>query len=226
MNKNFRRILASASVTASIAISITLSIAPSAGAVMPPNTTEPNPVTTTTSTPPTGAARALRGAGLSATLSARVTDTVSVGGVERLWCVTGGEGEYRIRSLRVTSAIHPNDRGKAVPEGSFGFPGYTVVQARVSYCGRSVEGLTEYPVSVEGLRIDIEGTPITFRGAMSGLGVRRNVVQNWSSNPTVFEGPVGPGITSLPSGYYTLAAVATKVPAPKATMPYTVSLPR
>jgi hypothetical protein len=69
-----------------------------------------------------------------------------------------GEGEYRVRNLKVTSAIHPDDRGKPVPEGSFGFPGYTVVQARISYCGRSVEGLTEYPVAVDGLQMDFEWT--------------------------------------------------------------------
>lgn len=215
MNTTLRRSLKSA--TASAALAITVLGAVPANAVMPSSTIDPGSVTSG-STPIANSTNKLN---IAKVPSVAPKQALNATYAERLWCVTSGEGEYRIRSFKVTYAVHPDNRDRPVPEGSFGFPTFTVVQARVSYCGRTAEGLAEQYVPVNGLRIDIEGTPVNYKGRLVGFGIRRNVVANWSPDPYFFEGPAGRGITSLPPGTYTLAAVSPS--APKATMSYTVA---
>jgi hypothetical protein len=181
---------------------------------------EPNPVTTTTTMVTN-----------TNVYQSKIATTVNVGKqhtqglvLESNWCKIWGEGQYRIRDFKITYVTAPEDRNKPIEEGSFGYPTHQVAQARAVYCGRSAEGLTEYPVSAAGLRIDT-AIPLYRKGVPSTMRTMRNVVQNWSTNASVFEGPIPQQVRSLAPGNYTMTAVSTQFPANNVNLTYSVAAP-
>jgi hypothetical protein len=186
---------------------------------------EPNPVTTTTTM--------VTNPGVSNDAYAyhpKTSDSLIVGKhtqglvLESQWCKSWGEGQYRIRDFRLNSVVAPEERNRPDAEGSFGVVSHQVAQARAVYCGRNAEGLTEYPVSAAGLRIDI-AIPRYRKGVPWAMRTMRNVAPNWSADTLLFEGAILRQLKSLAPGNYTMTAVSTQFPANSVNLTYSVAAP-